>query len=196
MLSLPDMMSVERLEDYISSTVSDAISSKTLFLLNKADLSPDVDGRAIVSRLLPDASMWSVSVNTELGLPAFLQDFSQILRERCVARGSITLVDLIAFDRFDPSRDSDEFLITHARHRVHLETAVSYLDAFLAYGGSSNPRSTSTPHADHFDNLGPEDVVLAAEELRYAGQEVGKVSGAIGVEDILDSVFKEFCIGK
>lgn len=45
-------------------------------------------------------------------------------------------------------------------------------------------------------NVGPENVVFAAEELRYAAQEVGKVSGAIGVEDILDTVFKEFCIGK
>ena len=43
---------------------------------------------------------------------------------------------------------------------------------------------------------GVDDVVLAAEELRYAAQEVGKVSGLVGVEDILDTVFKEFCIGK
>jgi tRNA modification GTPase len=40
------------------------------------------------------------------------------------------------------------------------------------------------------------DVVLGAEELRYAAQAVGKLSGLIDVEDILDAVFKEFCIGK
>lgn len=40
------------------------------------------------------------------------------------------------------------------------------------------------------------DVVLGAEELRYAAQAVGKVSGSIDVEDVLDSVFKDFCIGK
>lgn len=38
--------------------------------------------------------------------------------------------------------------------------------------------------------------MFAAEELRYAAQEMGKVCGAIGVEDILDQVFKHFCIGK
>jgi hypothetical protein len=44
--------------------------------------------------------------------------------------------------------------------------------------------------------LAPDDIVLGAEELRYAAQAVGKVSGLINVEDILDTVFKDFCIGK
>jgi tRNA modification GTPase len=38
--------------------------------------------------------------------------------------------------------------------------------------------------------------VLAAEELRYAARALGKVSGTIDVEDILDAVFRDFCIGK
>ena len=42
----------------------------------------------------------------------------------------------------------------------------------------------------------PEDVVFAAEELRYAAQAIGKISGLIDVEDILDAVFRDFCIGK
>lgn len=41
-----------------------------------------------------------------------------------------------------------------------------------------------------------QDVVLAAEELRYAADAVGKISGVIGVEDVLDVVFRDFCIGK
>lgn len=44
--------------------------------------------------------------------------------------------------------------------------------------------------------LAPEDVVLGAEELRYAAQAVGRVTGDIGVEDVLDSIFRDFCIGK
>jgi tRNA modification GTPase len=38
--------------------------------------------------------------------------------------------------------------------------------------------------------------VLGAEELRYAAQAVGKISGLIDVEDVLDAVFRNFCIGK
>ncbi|THH33812.1 hypothetical protein EUX98_g484 [Antrodiella citrinella] len=67
-------------------------------------------------------------------------------------------------------------LIANARHRAHLEASVRFLDAFLA-----------TPD---------EEVVLAAEELRYAAQAVGMISGRIDVEDILDVVFRDFCIGK
>ena len=40
------------------------------------------------------------------------------------------------------------------------------------------------------------DIVVGAEELRYAAQAVGKVSGIIDVEDVLEVVFKDFCIGK
>ena len=40
------------------------------------------------------------------------------------------------------------------------------------------------------------DIVLAAEELRYAAQAVGRVTGEIGTEDVLDALFKGFCIGK
>lgn len=38
--------------------------------------------------------------------------------------------------------------------------------------------------------------MLAAEELRYAAQSIAKVTGRIDVENVLDVVFKEFCIGK
>lgn len=39
-------------------------------------------------------------------------------------------------------------------------------------------------------------MVIAAEELRYAANAIGKITGAIDVEDVLDVVFREFCIGK
>ncbi len=37
---------------------------------------------------------------------------------------------------------------------------------------------------------------LAAEELRIAVTELGYVTGIVDIEDILDSIFNEFCIGK
>ncbi|HWK63878.1 MAG TPA: tRNA uridine-5-carboxymethylaminomethyl(34) synthesis GTPase MnmE [Rhizobiaceae bacterium] len=37
---------------------------------------------------------------------------------------------------------------------------------------------------------------LRAEELRDAGSSLGKISGAVDVEDLLDAIFSEFCIGK
>jgi tRNA modification GTPase len=37
---------------------------------------------------------------------------------------------------------------------------------------------------------------LVAEELRVASQSLGRLLGRIDVEDILDAIFREFCIGK
>jgi tRNA modification GTPase len=37
---------------------------------------------------------------------------------------------------------------------------------------------------------------MAAEELRMAVNAVSKVTGHIDVEEVLDVVFRDFCIGK
>jgi tRNA modification GTPase len=37
---------------------------------------------------------------------------------------------------------------------------------------------------------------LAAEDLRTAAHSLGRLLGRVDVEDILDAIFKEFCIGK
>ncbi len=42
---------------------------------------------------------------------------------------------------------------------------------------------------------GLEDELLA-EELRLAAAALGRITGRIGVEDLLDVVFREFCVGK
>ncbi len=41
-----------------------------------------------------------------------------------------------------------------------------------------------------------DDVALAAEDVRAATQALGRVTGKIDVETVLDAVFSEFCIGK
>lgn len=43
------------------------------------------------------------------------------------------------------------------------------------------------------DDMGAE---LAAEDVRMALRQLGSVIGAVGVEDVLDAVFSQFCIGK
>jgi tRNA modification GTPase len=35
-----------------------------------------------------------------------------------------------------------------------------------------------------------------AEDLRLAARALGRITGRVGVEDVLDLVFAEFCIGK
>jgi tRNA modification GTPase len=67
-------------------------------------------------------------------------------------------------------------LITRARHRALLQDAAEALGRALR----------SVP-------LGEE---IVAEELRTAAQALGRLTGRVDVEDILDKIFKDFCIGK
>ena len=67
--------------------------------------------------------------------------------------------------------------MVRARHRASAGEAADHLRVALA----------------GWDRLDDE---LLAEELRLAGRALGRMTGAIGVEDLLDVVFREFCIGK
>jgi tRNA modification GTPase len=68
-------------------------------------------------------------------------------------------------------------LVTHARQRHALEEAAERLDAAVA---AARP--------------GCEEIV--AEELRLAARSLGRITGRVDVEDVLDQVFRNFCIGK
>jgi tRNA modification GTPase len=68
-------------------------------------------------------------------------------------------------------------VITRARHRHALEETVAALDRALA-------RNHSTAEE------------LIAEELRSAATTLGRLTGRVDVEDILDVIFRDFCIGK
>jgi tRNA modification GTPase len=37
---------------------------------------------------------------------------------------------------------------------------------------------------------------MRAEDLRRAGDAIGRITGRIDVEDLLDVIFRDFCIGK
>lgn len=65
-------------------------------------------------------------------------------------------------------------LITRARHREALTEALHHLRRF-------------SPGAA---------IELNGEELRLAAQAIGKITGKIWVDDVLDLVFSRFCIGK
>lgn len=42
----------------------------------------------------------------------------------------------------------------------------------------------------------PQQIELMAEELRRAGEALARLTGRVDVEDLLDAIFREFCIGK
>ena len=68
-------------------------------------------------------------------------------------------------------------LITRERHRVKLNDCLKEIDKFLKKDQNK-------------------DIELAAEDLRMATRHLGSIVGKVDVEEILSSIFKDFCIGK
>jgi tRNA modification GTPase len=64
--------------------------------------------------------------------------------------------------------------LTRARHRAALEECRAALERFA-------------------DTASPE---LAAEDVRLAVRALGRITGRVDVEDLLDVIFRDFCIGK
>jgi tRNA modification GTPase len=57
-------------------------------------------------------------------------------------------------------------------------------------------RETASSLQRSMDAVGGRGEELVAEDLRVAAQSLGRLLGRVDVEDILDSIFREFCIGK
>ncbi len=65
-------------------------------------------------------------------------------------------------------------VLTRARHRQALEEAAASLH---------RARAATLPE-------------LQAEDLRLALRSLGRITGTVDVEDLLDVIFRDFCIGK
>ena len=73
--------------------------------------------------------------------------------------------------------NSENILITRERHRYNLEQCVEHLENFEEKNNS-----------EEFDK--------ASEDLRLAIRNLGKITGKVDVEEILGTIFRDFCIGK
>ena len=72
---------------------------------------------------------------------------------------------------------SENILITRERHRQNLKNCVYHLQKFQ-----------EKKYAKDFDK--------AAEDLRLATRHLGMIVGKVDVEELLGSIFNDFCIGK
>lgn len=87
-------------------------------------------------------------------------------------------IDILLHNISDKIKDNfssaSSALITRQRYREALKNTVVYLDEF------------------NFDK----EIELSAEDIRLASREIGKITGRIEVDEILDKIFGSFCIGK
>jgi tRNA modification GTPase len=124
-LSFPDAVSATpsgpRLE--IPAELAHLVTANTCILLNKIDLLPTSVLTAALGAL-PQSRCWAVSLASQSGTDEFLAGLASELQDR--------------YNLLQDAEGEDEnaSLITHARHRAHLETALGFLDAFLDTRGA------------------------------------------------------------
>ena len=87
------------------------------------------------------------------------------------------LINLVKVKLSKKFTSNNSALITRERHRVKLNDCLKEINKFLKKDQSK-------------------DLELAAEDLRMATRHLGSIVGKVDVEEILGSIFKDFCIGK
>ena len=107
-----------------------------------------------------------VSCLSGQGLDEFVAALTRIVARKCTGGESSSA---------DAEVENDALAITRSRHRVNLARCVDALERALAPSAA---------------------LELRAEELRSAARSLGRVTGTYDVEDVLDIVFRDFCIGK
>jgi tRNA modification GTPase len=90
--------------------------------------------------------------------------------------GLSELIDALVGFAQDFFGSNEAGLITRERHRRLLADTATALERGIAAIGQGEE--------------------LAAEDLRSAATSLGRLLGRVDVEDILEVIFREFCIGK
>ena len=72
---------------------------------------------------------------------------------------------------------ANNILVTRERHRAKLNAALKEIEKFLSKDQKK-------------------EIETAAEDLRLATRHLGGIVGKVDVEEILGSIFQDFCIGK
>lgn len=148
--------------------------------LHGVDEEDGADGA--ISDDFESAEIWDVTTKVDLGeggarrATRFAGATNAFRLSAVSGEGLTELIAAIAVLAQQRQGSGDEVGPNRARHRAHLEAALNELSAAV-------------------DDVG-KDAELRSEDLRRAGDEIGRVTGSIGVEDLLDVIFGEFCIGK
>lgn len=152
-----------------------AVDADITLALFDATLPPDsatlalVDARTIVVLTKSDKA-------AEIDIPALPAHLTVVAASTYTADGLQKLVDALTTAVREYFGARTGALPTRERHRAALADALTHFDRALALPSPL-----------------PE---LVAEDMRMALRALGGITGRVHVEDLLDRIFKDFCIGK
>jgi tRNA modification GTPase len=127
----------------------------------------------------PDGPLvWQIRNKLDLARNHKNEDEFTFLISASRGEGVDRLIGALAAFAGENLSGGESALITRTRHREAFEATIVALDRSLEQGAKG----------------GGEELI--AEELRAAATALGRLTGRVDVEDILDVIFRDFCIGK
>ena len=129
-----------------------------------------------------------------------------VLDAQCPCSANEFAADLVVLNKADlvPERDQHELYIS-ARTGEGLPELIKLLGEQAARGASTDaPLLTRARHRYAVEQvascigaaLREREPELAAEQLRRALHELGRITGVVDLDELLEVVFRDFCIGK
>lgn len=184
------------LKDLSDNYVNNEDENKKLLpilILNKMDLSSKPSETIVSEQLKTFQDSNMLQIGSVLGVSCLTSSGMNEL-ENLLAD---TVRSLIGSDGQSSSEDShvEGALVTRERHRAHVRSCVNRLNIFLV-GLGEELEDVSESDSYDLDELGRLPMDALAEELRLAMQDLGRVTGRVDVEELLDVIFRDFCIGK
>ena len=155
-----------------------AETADLILLLTAADATSEdrAETEALKQRLGPERCL-SILTKADLRVPAWAEDHLHI---SCQAEAGLVSLEEIIVKKVDGFMGelTEEPFVSSARHLAALQAARVDLEAFFAA-----------------EAVGQYDELLAFE-LQNAARALSSILGKIDVEDVLDKIFSDFCVGK
>lgn len=159
----------------IGKAIDIAHQSDLIVLLEPADNYIHADSESLVDFYGLD-SRKIVRVLSKSDLLADGPSENEIQISTMKSNGLDELLDYISQKVEKVGHGDDQGLVSRLRHRNYLQSCLEHLRRSISSDGD-NPE-------------------IVSENLRLASQALSKIVGTVDVEDLLDVIFSEFCIGK
>ena len=156
----------------------DLSEQKLILVLNKIDLIEDGNeaDSGVNKNVIRGNEIVSLIENKSIDIP-------MVKISAKTGEGLVDLMSTLSNKASDLVGTSDSTLVTNLRHYEALRKSEAPLRRVLAGLGAT----------DHGTPLPPD---LIAQDLREALHYIGSIVGEISTDEVLGSIFREFCIGK
>jgi tRNA modification GTPase len=121
-----------------------------------------------------------IEKNKNISASSLNSDYRSYALSAITGVGLAEVIDAIGYFASDFFGQTTTSPITRARHRACLEGL----------------RTTLRRAVSHNQSNQGGNIELLAEEMRLACRAIGRLTGQVDVEEVLDVIFRDFCIGK